>query len=154
MNEQKRLQENLSLFRTCAGWTAESLAKQLDVSRQTISAWENYSEFSNKGIKLSKIQYLAIRKLIEDEIDKDLSDEIGRQQHILGTLLEVLVDHPDDYSTEDRNTIKEKAMFLAPSIVKKPEERKSVSAFWPALLIGGGVALSAAILALLKYKKK
>ena len=84
-----------------------TLLNSLEVSRQTVSAWENYDgKDSKKGVKLSRVQYLAIRKLLDDEIAKDLPAEgAKKKQHILGTMLEVLVDHPDQYTSEDVNAI-------------------------------------------------
>ena len=145
MTKEERMQRHLPLLRACAGWTAKDLADQLEVSRQSISAWENYDYKNNKGVKLSKIQYLAIKKLLEDEIEKDATDEGSEQKHILGTLLEVLIDHPEDYTPEDKTAVLEKAKLLAPSIMKQPEQRKAISNIWPSLLIGCGVVLSAAI---------
>lgn len=152
MTKEERMQQQLQLLRTCAGWTAKDLADQLEVSRQTISAWENYDFKNKKGVKLSKIQYLAIKKLLEDEIDKDTTDENSGMRHILGTLLEVLIDHPDEYTTDDKKAVLEKARLLAPSILKEPEQRKSISSVWPMLLCG--VTLSTAALSIIGQKNK
>lgn len=154
MTREERMQQHLQLLRTCAGWTAKDLADQLEVSRQSISAWENYDYKNKKGVKLSKIQYLAIKKLLEDEIDKDTMDENSEKRHILGTLLEVLIDHPEDYTMDDRKAVLEKAKLLAPSIMKEPEQRKSISDVWPMLLVDCGVALSAAVLAIIGLNSK
>ena len=153
MDEPIRLQRHLPLFRACAGWTAKELADKLEVSRQSISAWENFDPKSNKkGVRLTAIQYYAIRKLLDDEIAKDLSDKVSdRKQHILGTLLEVLVDHPEQYTSDDVNAALVEAKLMAPSIMKQPEKRKSVSNVWPALLTGCGVVLSAALIAILGH---
>lgn len=52
MDEATRLQRHLPLFRACAGWTAKNFAELLEVSRQTVSAWENYNgKDSKKGVK-------------------------------------------------------------------------------------------------------
>ena len=155
MNEQVRLQRYLPLIRACAGWTAQDLADRLEVSRQSISAWENY-DFKNgeKGVKLSRIQYLAIRKLLDDEIAKDVKQVSKGKEHILGTLLEVLVDHPDEYTSEDKKAVISEAKLLAPSIVKQPQQRKAISDIWPAVLMGCGVVLSATILAIIGHEGK
>ena len=153
MEEPGRLQSHLALFRACAGWTAQDFADRLEVSRQSVSAWENYGTSGGlKGVRLTAIQYLAIRKLLDDEIAQDLSDDTARRkQHILGTMLEVLVDHPERYTQEDREAAVSEAQLMAPSIMKQPEQRKSVSKVWPALLVGCGVLLSAAFLALIGH---
>ena len=155
MDETIRLQRHLPLFRACAGWTAKDLADILDVSRQTISAWENYEgEGSKKGVKLTTVQYLAIRKILDDEIAKDCdADAEKKKRHIIGTLLEVLVDHPGLYTADDITAILQEAELMAPSIMKQPEKRKSVSKVWPALLVGCGVVLSAAVLAIIGHDK-
>lgn len=153
MDEVARLQKYLPLFRACAGWTAKDLAEQLDVSRQSVSAWENYNS-GEKGVKLSKAYYLAIRQLLETAVRTDVSDEKDRKKkHILGTMLEVLVDHPDKYSKEDVDAVMKEAELVAPSIMKQPEQRKTVSKIWPALLAGCGIALSAALIAILGHDK-
>ena len=154
MDEVTRLQRHLPLFRACAGWTAKDLSDQLEVSRQSISAWENYSGFDKKGVRLSKGYYLAIRHLLETAVSDDVSDETElKKKHILGTMLEVLVDHPEKYTSEDIDAILKEAQLMAPSIMKQPEQRKSVSKVWPTLLAGCGIVLSAALIAILGHDK-
>ena len=68
-------------------------------------------------------------------------------------MLEVLVDHPDQYTNDDVDAVLREAELLAPSIMKQPEQRKSVSKVWPALLAGCGVVLSAALIAILGHDK-
>lgn len=154
MDESSRLQRHLPLFRACAGWTAKDLADKLEVSRQSISAWENYDEKGKKGARLSKAYYLAIRQLLETAVSADVSDEKDRKQkHILGTMLEVLVDHPEKYTSEDVNAVLQEAELMAPSIMKQPEQRKSVSKIWPALVAGCGIAISAALIAVLGHDR-
>lgn len=154
MDEPIRLQRHLPLFRACAGWTAKDLAEKLEVSRQSVSAWENYDEKNQKGVKLSKAYYLAIRQLLETEVNSDVSDEKNvKHEHILGTMLEVLVDHPEKYTSDDVNAVLKEADLMAPSIMKQPEQRKSVSKIWPALVAGCGVAISAALIAILGHDK-
>lgn len=153
MDEPIRLQRHLPLFRTCAGWTAKDLADKLEVSRQSVSAWENY-DGNTKGVKLSKAYYLAIRQLLESAVSCDVLDEKAKKKkHILGTMLEVLVDHPEEYTSEDVNAILKEAEFMAPSIMKQPEQRKSVSKVWPALVAGCGIAISTALIAILGHDK-
>ena len=156
MEEPIRLQRHLPLFRACAGWKAQDLADKLDVSRQTISAWETYDENQpKKGVRMTVIQYYAVRKILDDEIAKDVSESgESTKQHILGTLLEVLVDHPNLYSPEDVNAALEQANAVAPVIMTKPERRKSFSKVWPALVAGGGIAISAALIAILGLEIK
>ena len=56
------MQDNLCELRKVAGWTAETLAGKLGVTKQTISNLEN------QKVKLSKVQYIAIRSVFECEI--------------------------------------------------------------------------------------
>ena len=58
-----RLQDNLFTLRQLAGWSAIDLGKRLDVTRQTIYNLERGKP------KMSLVQYLAIRKLLEIEIE-------------------------------------------------------------------------------------
>lgn len=154
MDEANRLQRYLPLFRACAGWTAKDLADKLEVSRQSISAWENYDGKNKKGVKLSKAYYLAIRQLLETAVRTDVSDEKERKKkHILGTMLEVLVDHPEKYTSEDVNAVLQEAELMAPSIMKQPEQRKTVSKIWPALVAGCGIAISATLIAILGHDR-
>ena len=141
MNERIRLQRHLSLIRYCAGWTAETFGNKLGVSRQTISTFEK------EGNELTMMQYLAIRKVLDDEFAKP-SDKT----EMLPLVLEVLVDNPEKYTSEEREEILSKANLMVPAIMKKPFERKTVSAAWKAVLVAGGVIVTAALLACLKGK--
>ncbi len=141
MEEIKRLQKHLYLIRSCAGWTAETLGKKLGVSRQTISSFEK------EGNELSIIQYLAIRKLFEDEIAASPDDT-----EMLSQVIEMLVDHPDNYTPEERSAVISNAMLMAPSILKKPSERRTISVAWKAILAASGVVVSLALIAFLAKK--
>ena len=55
------MQENLCDVRKIAGYTAEGLASKLGVTKQTISNLEN------EKVKMSRIQYIAIRSVLECE---------------------------------------------------------------------------------------
>lgn len=72
----QRLQKNLSLLRGVAGWSAEHLADILGVTRQTIVNLE-----SSKGYRMSKMQYIAIRAVLEAE-SKD-NPTLGQVIHLL-----------------------------------------------------------------------
>lgn len=62
----KILQANLSSIRNIANWTAEELGDKIGVSKQTISNLENSDGKSNL---MNPTQYIAIRAIIDDEID-------------------------------------------------------------------------------------
>ena len=56
------MQDNLCELRKIAGWTAETLAGKLGITKQTISNLEN------QKVKLSRAQYIAIRSVFECEV--------------------------------------------------------------------------------------
>ena len=64
MDEIIRLQKYLSLLRTTANWSVQEFADMLGVTRQTINNLEK-----KDPIKMSKVQYLAIRSLFTHEIE-------------------------------------------------------------------------------------
>ena len=70
-----RLQQSLPIIRNLAGWTAEELGNYIGVTRQTITNIEK-----SKDLSMTKTQYIAIRAVLEYEIEqsknKTLSDAI------------------------------------------------------------------------------
>lgn len=60
--EVQIMQDNLCELRKISGWTAESLARKLGVTKQTISNLET------QKVKLSRVQYIAIRSVFECEV--------------------------------------------------------------------------------------
>lgn len=143
MSEISNLQRHLALIRSCAGWTAATLGEKVGLKRQTISTIEQGEE----KYKMTKVQYLAIRKVLDDEIAASNGDDT----QMLSTVIDALVDHPEKYTPEERTEILSKAKLLAPSIVKQPAERKSASNAWKAILVASGVAVSAALIAILTH---
>ena len=140
MDEIARLQQHLPLIRSCAGWTAAVLGEKLGVKRQTISTIEQGEE----KYKMTRMQYLAIRKVLDDEIaaSKD-------ETQMLYIVLDALVDHPEKYTDDERTEILGNAKLLAPAIIKTPSERKAASKKWLAILGASGVIASAALIAIL-----
>lgn len=82
------MQDNLCDLRKIAGWTAETLAGKLGITKQTISNLEN------QKVKLSRIQYIAIRAVFECEIASNPSNTTLRK--VMGVLFQVI---PPIYST-------------------------------------------------------
>ena len=78
-----RLQDNLFTLRQLAGWSAIDLSKKLDVTRQTIYNLERGKP------KMSLVQYLAIRKLLEIEIEEQQDNKA------LAQAVDVLLDKRD-----------------------------------------------------------
>lgn len=96
---------------------------------------------------MTQLQYLAIRKVLDDEITTSKDDT-----QILYSVIDALVDHPNSYTLDERNEILSKAKLLAPSIIKQPTERKSASNAWKAILAASGVVVSAALIAIIGHK--
>lgn len=82
------MQDNLCDLRKIAGWTAETLAGKLGVTKQTISNLEN------QKVKLSRIQYIAIRAVFECEIASNPNNTTLRK--VMGVLFEAM---PSVYDT-------------------------------------------------------
>lgn len=144
MDEISRLQRHLPLIRSCAGWTAAALGEKLGVKRQTISTIEQGED----KYKMTRMQYLAIRKVLDDEIAGSKDDT-----QMLHIILDALVDHPEKYTADEKTEILGNAKLLAPAIIKSPSDRKTASNKWKAILVASGVIASAALIAILGRDK-
>lgn len=144
MNQVECLQENLLLIRRCAGWTAAELGDRIGVTRQTINNLESNARDSegHKKFTLSKTQYLAIRKVLDDEIASSPSDT-----EMLKSILSILVDHPEKYTEEYKKVVLARANMIAPSILAKSSTREDVSVDWMESLKRGLIGASAVALA-------
>ena len=138
INEEgiERLNAVLGLARQSLGWSTERLASEIGVTRQTINNLE-----SGRG-RLPKTQYMALRCLFDDEMENH-PDET----EMLATLLEVFVDHPENYDDDKRTSIRESIALLAPGVSNDPEKRKEASKTWRAVLIGLGILFPVSTLA-------
>lgn len=150
-NKIKRFQENLLLIRKVTGWSEEEFGRRIGVTRQTINNLEK------KKNTLTKTQYIAMRAILNDEIINSMSNT--KDTEMLICLLETLVDNPQNYSTEEKNSILEKANMLAPAIITKTNSRKDVSDEFMSNLKSLGIAVGVVALAgisgyILKGKKK
>lgn len=74
------LQQNLSSIRKIAGWTAEQLGEKIGVTKQTISNLEN------SKTPMSLTQYIAIRSILDYEI------ESNQDNTVLPQVIYILVD--------------------------------------------------------------
>ena len=120
MDEITRMQENLLLIRRTVGWTAEEFGQRIGVTRQTINNIESGRS------RLTKTQYIAMRSILDAEVLQSPPEET----EMLRLVLDALVDHPEDYSAEERARIREKANMLAPSILAGATTRADVSKQW------------------------
>lgn len=84
-NEKTRqiLQDNLKSIREILNWTSEDLGNLIGVTKQTISNLET------KNSKLTKLHYIAIRTVVDFEIEKLKSTDSDRAERA-EMLLEVL----------------------------------------------------------------
>lgn len=119
MLEIQRMQDNLLLIRRAIGWTASEFGEQIGVTRQTINNIESGRN------KLTKIQYIAMRSVIDAEIVKH-----QEETKMVKILLDMLIDHPENYSKADYNELLEKANLMSPSILAGAATRETVSKEW------------------------
>lgn len=133
MEEIIRMQENLLLIRRTVGWTAEEFGEKIGVTRQTINNIESGRN------KLTKTQYIAMRSVLDAEMVQKPEDT-----EMLKVLLDVLVDHPYNYSEDHRNELLAKANMMAPSILAGTTTRADVSKEWmkaAGAVVGAGVLM-------------
>lgn len=140
-DKKDHLQKYLYLIRTSAGWSTTDLGNKLGVTRQMISNLETGRN------KMTRIQYLAIRQVFDEEIKNSAENN---DTQMLKDLLRVLVDEYDNFSEEERNQVLSDANLLAPSIVTKKTTRKNATIKWVTVLAGvivaAGVAAAKVIL--------
>ena len=105
----KRLQDNLFVIRKLAGWTADDLGTMLDVTKQTIYNLERGKP------KMSMVQYLAIRALIDDEIQRQPENEA------LKSAVVVLLDD-DEISETDLGELQESLKVITNGMTKKADK--------------------------------
>ena len=130
MSEIEVFQKLLPIIRKALGWTTQVFAEKLDVTRQTISNLE-------RGKKMSRIQYIAMRSVIDAELEK-YCDET----RIVSALLEAFIDNPEKYTNDERKVMLNKAKALAPAIKDGELTRKEVSEEWQMAVMGVGAAVA------------
>lgn len=97
--EIEKLQSNLSVIRRVAGWTTAELGDLIGVTKQTISNLEN------KNTKMSKLQYIAIRSVIDYEI-ADNPENVA-----LGKVVEILLD-TEELTEEEQEKVQTTAAYI------------------------------------------
>ncbi len=133
MEEIIRMQKNLLLIRRAVGWTAEEFGEKIGVTRQTINNIESGRN------KLTKTQYIAMRSVLDAEMVQNPEDT-----EMLKVLLDVLVDHPNNYSEDHCNELLAKANMMTPSILAGTTSRADVSKEWikaAGAVVGAGVLM-------------
>ncbi|MFQ9249047.1 MAG: helix-turn-helix transcriptional regulator [Clostridium paraputrificum] len=91
----KRLQANLLAIRKIAGWTAQDLGDRIGVTKQTISNLENGKS------KLTQTQYIAIRAVLDYEIQNN------KENTVLPQVIEILLndENEDEFDEEKEKQI-------------------------------------------------
>ena len=117
MSEIERMQENVKLLRSSLGWTGRALAATLGVSAQLIYHIENNKQY------MSRVMYLAISKLVYDEIETHEDDT-----HMAIFIMRYIVEGSSLFDSDDE---KEQALtlirLLTPACLKTGIRRKRVS---------------------------
>ena len=91
------------------------------------------------GLYLTKTQNIAMRSGLAAEMIQKPDDT-----EMLKVLLDVLVDHPENYSEDHRNELLAKANMMAPSILAGTSTRADVSKEWMKVagaVVGAGVLM-------------
>ena len=99
----KSLQENLTMMRKLYGWTMEQLGERIGVTKQTISNLEHGNP------KMTKIQYIAIRTILEAEANEREQEE---KENLL-RMLRLVCDGNPNVSDKQRNEAIEAATVIA-----------------------------------------
>ncbi len=116
MDEIEKMQKHLLLIRRTVGWTAEEFGERIGVTRQTIN---NLEAGRNK---LTKTQYIAMRSVLDAEMV-----QYPDETEMLKLVLDMLVDHPEKYTSSEKEDLLSKANMITPSILAGTTTRKVVS---------------------------
>ena len=127
-NEKTRqiLQNNLKSIREILSWTSADLGDLIGVTKQTISNLET------KNSKLTKLHYIAIRTVVDFEIEKLKSTDSDRAKRA-EMLLEVLSKAEEE--NLDFDEISQASQLIVSSKSAAPAG-KFIGALVPFLLIG------------------
>lgn len=101
-----RLQKNLATLRKIAGWSAEDLADMIGVTRQTIVNLEN-----NSNYRMTKMQYIAIRAVMEAEVEDSNNSTLGQ-------VINILIDM-DDVPEEKKETVQKTVTVATNSLGRR-----------------------------------
>ena len=112
-----RLQQNLASIRKIAGWTAEVLGYKIGVTKQTISNLENGKN------PMNFTQYIAIRSVLDDEIERNKENEI------LPKVVALLLDSGDEFDEDKYSKVQDVANTVAASAAGGTSTAKLDSVF-------------------------
>lgn len=102
----ERLQKNLATLRKIAGWSAEDLADMVGVTRQTIMNLENNCDY-----RMTKMQYIAIRAVMEAEVEESNNSTLSQ-------VINILIDK-DDVSEEQKETVQRTVNLATSSLGRR-----------------------------------
>lgn len=127
-NERTRqiLQDNLKSIREILNWTSADLGDLIGVTKQTISNLET------KNSKLTKLHYIALRTVVDFEIEKLKSTDSDRAKRA-EMLLEVLSKAEEENLDFDEISQASKLIVSSKSAVTAG---KIIGALIPLLLVG------------------
>lgn len=91
--EINRLQDNLQTIRQIGGWTAAEFGEMIGVTKQTISNLEN------RRTAMTKTMYIAIRAVLDAEI------ETHPEKTALAQVVDLLLNHEDISAEAKEKTI-------------------------------------------------
>ena len=106
-----RLQDNLYTIRQLAGWSADQMGRLLDVTKQTVYNLERGKP------KMSWAQYLAVRKILDLEIERQ-PDNV-----VLPKAVAVLLDD-EELPMSRREELQEELRTIAKGMVSRSVNRK------------------------------
>lgn len=122
-----RLQKYLPVIRKVAGWTSEELGELIGVTKQTISNIEN------NRTKMTKTQYIAIRAMIDYEINTN------KDNTMLAQIVNLLLDS-EEFSEEDQVKI-DTAMAYVTGAKEKGLSSAAIATGMASLLTALGLTL-------------
>lgn len=123
----RRLQQNLSSIRKIAGWTTEVLGDKIGVTKQTISNLEN------RKTQMSFTQYIAIRSVLDYEIEKN------KENKVLSDVVKLLLDSGDKLDDDSYSKVQDVAKKTAASAVGGTPTSNLDDVFAPILMALGPV---------------
>ena len=101
VHQIKLLQENLQTIRKLIGWTIDDLGEKIGVSKQTISNLEN------ANTKMSLTQYIAIRAVLDYEVQEHPENDV------LPKAIHLLLDEENNLAQEEYMQVKEAIATVA-----------------------------------------
>lgn len=129
-NRIERMQDNLCTLRRSLGWSAADLAERLGLSRQYIAQWEN------KSNKMKLLHYLAISKVVEDEIKEEIDFTDNDKELCITQILMDFVIKDDGWfdSEEEKNNVETLISIYSEAVFARKKSRAEVhNEFWNAM---------------------